>query len=465
MSARIEIEDAIEAVQTDRRAAHDAGETKLSSDMHELLVKPLNQQRARMVLEPQPEDTELRQILATLDAGLAALPGAPAALTANTRAAAEQLRLKISGGGAPQPSVNPDIPDTPPAAALDSPDPPPAGEPGPFIGARKSTHLTIVYVDAKGRDMLRQGGSRSWRNNNPGNIRRGNFADAHGAIGDDGAFAIFPDEPIGFKAIVSLLRTPTYSALTLEGAINRYAPPSENQTSAYVKFVTKQTGIAKSKILGELKADKIRAIANAIKAMEGWKPGSEQPNRPMSGLAATGASGGISSAVGAAEEWMRIAEREAALPPRERSEWPDPEENPRILEYFRVAASWFEHEGDETDWCAAFVNFCLVASGHVGTDHPGARSFFWNKKNQFIKLDGPRKGSIAVRRYAPFSDPKWKTGKGHVGFVVSSTETTVTLLGGNQNKTVCHKTFPLRTQDSNGNLDSEFVAFMMPVMN
>ena len=52
--------------------------------------------------------------------------------------------------------------------------------------------LQRVYLDAKGHETLRSGGSRSWRNNNPGNIRRGDFAINVGAIGDDGAFAFFP---------------------------------------------------------------------------------------------------------------------------------------------------------------------------------------------------------------------------------------------------------------------------------
>lgn len=404
-------------------------------------------------------------MLKTLDDALEALATTPATLLVNTKAQTEQLRSKLSESVPPQASVNPDIPDVPPVAILDSPQAIPDGPPGAFVSARRSAHLTVVYVDGEGRDVIREGGSRSWRNNNPGNIRRGNFSELHGAIGDDGAFAIFPSEEIGFKAIVSLLRSPTYSALSLKGAIERYAPPSENQTAAYLAFVAEQSGVAASEVLGDLKIDRIRGIARAIKAMEGWRPGSERPNRPLAGIAASAGDGGVSSAFGAMHEWMAIAEHEASLPARERSEWVDPDENPRILEYFRVAAAWFEHEGDETDWCAAFVNFCLFSSGHFGTEHPGARSFFWNKKNQFIKLSEPQKGSVGVRRYAPFEDPEWASGKGHVGFVTSASATQVTLLGGNQDNTVCHKTFPLRTHDAAGEVTSEFVAFMMPVIN
>jgi uncharacterized protein (TIGR02594 family) len=163
---------------------------------------------------------------------------------------------------------------------------------------------------------------------------------------------------------------------------------------------------------------------------------------------------------------MAFAEREAALPERERSAWPDPGENPRILEYFRVAAAWFEAgEGDETDWCAAFVNWCLVQSGHAGTDHPGARSFFWNRMGQFVRLPAPVKGSVAVmRRNPPSVEDDWPSGPGHVGFVVGATATHVTLLGGNQSQTVRLQTFPLEQRDGSGRVTARFVAFMMPVM-
>ena len=90
----------------------------------------------------------------------------------------------------------------------------------------------------------------------------------------------------------------------------------------------------------------------------------------------------------------------------------------------------------------------------MGTDHPSARSFFWNKKKQFHVLQAPQPGSIAVRRYAPFSDASWATGNGHVGFVVSWTSTTVTLLGGNQGNT--REDIPVwkRTQQAQSNPNS-----------
>lgn len=366
------------------------------------------------------------------------------------------------------PSINPDIPATPPAAPLDSPAPTPTGSAEAFVAARRIGPTTVLYTDAKGRGVLREGGSRAWRNNNPGNIRKGDFAVSAGAIGDDGSFAIFPDARTGMEVIVALLRSPSYRSLTLEDAIFRYAPPVENNSDKYIAFVEKETGISRDVVVGSLPAKMLSAVAKAIRGMEGWTEGKERPDMPLSGtaLAASGAPVGVTSAAGASEEWMGIAAAEAALPARDRSAWADPEENPRILNYFKVAAPWFEPSlGDETDWCAAFVNFCLLSSGHQGTNHPGARSFFWNKDGRFVVLPGPVKGCIAVQRHAPFDDPEWKTGQGHVGFVTSFTATQVTLLGGNQGSTIRTQTFRLETPDAAGQVVSRFVTFLMPAMN
>lgn len=161
---------------------------------------------------------------------------------------------------------------------------------------------------------------------------------------------------------------------------------------------------------------------------------------------------------------MSIAKAEASLPSRERSEWPDPEENPRIVRYLKETASWLEAD-DEIDWCASFVNWCLEQAGYMGTSHPGARSFFWNRNSQFVSLSEPIYGCVAVRRHSPFSDPTWQNGKGHVGFFISSTPTTFQLLGGNQGNTVKAADYARESHDASGKPISKFVAYMMPVMN
>ena len=85
-------------------------------------------------------------------------------------------------------------------------------------------------------------GSRSYRNNNPGNIRSGRYATWRGAIGEDDAqFAIFESLEDGRAALEHLLfESKTYPTLTLEAAIFRYAPTNENHSQAYYEFVLKR---------------------------------------------------------------------------------------------------------------------------------------------------------------------------------------------------------------------------------
>ncbi len=161
-----------------------------------------------------------------------------------------------------------------------------------------------------------------------------------------------------------------------------------------------------------------------------------------------------------------VAKGQASLPSHERSEWPDLGENPRILNYFEIGAAGYNNEGtDELDWCAAFINYCLETAGYSGTGHPGARSFFWNKHQHFIKLEEPVYGCVAVFRNRNFDEPEWETGLGHVGFVTSWTDTTLTLLGGNQDKTVRTRTYNKISRNNNGEITRKLVAYMMPVMN
>lgn len=161
---------------------------------------------------------------------------------------------------------------------------------------------------------------------------------------------------------------------------------------------------------------------------------------------------------------MDVALAEEANPPRE---IPGAAHHPRILEYLRASAAWVA-QTDETPWCASFVNFCLVRAGYPGTDNPGARSFFWNKANQFVFLPGPRLNCIGVIRREPFSarkfhDDRWETGAGHVGFVVGHDAETVTLLGGNQADTINRTRYPRMVPFGDGRVD-QFVAFLMPAM-
>ena len=76
-----------------------------------------------------------------------------------------------------------------------------------YVSARayKEGSSDVLYITEDGRKVLRQGGSRSWRNSNPGNLRFTSFARAQGAIGTAGGFAVFADSLRGRAALATLL--------------------------------------------------------------------------------------------------------------------------------------------------------------------------------------------------------------------------------------------------------------------
>lgn len=86
--------------------------------------------------------------------------------------------------------------------------------------------------------------NRPQRDHNPGNIRTSDFATAHGAVGNDDGYAIFPDDDTGKKALYALLKTPGYANLTVDQAVAKWAPPKENNTGAYQASVRKMTGLS-----------------------------------------------------------------------------------------------------------------------------------------------------------------------------------------------------------------------------
>ena len=86
-------------------------------------------------------------------------------------------------------------------------------------------------------------GTRAARNHNPGNLEDGAFARAHGAIGTDGRFAVFPTDEAGFRAMRALLQC-RYRGMTVAQMLAKYAPPVENRTDVYLAHVCQWTGLA-----------------------------------------------------------------------------------------------------------------------------------------------------------------------------------------------------------------------------
>lgn len=145
-----------------------------------------------------------------------------------------------------------------------------------IVGVENAGNAT-VYIMKNGDKIKRSGGTVAWRNNNPGNIIKSEFAMKNGAVGSSGRWAVFADEQTGLNAITKLLKTKNYINLSINQAINRWAPMSDgNDTNAYVNYVSKTTGLNANDNIKNLSDNDLMKIARAIQKFEGWEIGTEE---------------------------------------------------------------------------------------------------------------------------------------------------------------------------------------------
>lgn len=123
-------------------------------------------------------------------------------------------------------------------------------------------------------------------------------------------------------------------------------------------------------------------------------------------------------------------------------EIPGSQHNPRITEYLRTTtniSSTYQNR-DETAWCSAFVNWCLMQTGTRGTNHALASSWLrWGSS-----LNQPIPGAITVIQTAGGQTRDAATGSNtgyHVGFWIDENPRHIRLLGGNQGDQVKYSNF------------------------
>lgn len=106
--------------------------------------------------------------------------------------------------------------------------------------------------------------TRGIRNNNPGNIRVSKDQ-WEGMTGDDGAFVTFDSPESGVRALgKNLLSYGRQGYDSIEKIINRWAPPNENDTQAYIDSVVAATGIPATQSLDLSDQDTLSSLAQAI---------------------------------------------------------------------------------------------------------------------------------------------------------------------------------------------------------
>lgn len=82
------------------------------------------------------------------------------------------------------------------------------------------------------------------RNNNPGNIRY-DGTQWQGAIGQNSGFVVFSTVEYGIRAMAKVIKNNINAGRnTITSYITRYAPPSENDTTAYINNVANYSGIS-----------------------------------------------------------------------------------------------------------------------------------------------------------------------------------------------------------------------------
>lgn len=139
-----------------------------------------------------------------------------------------------------------------------------------IIAPKTEAHeLDCTEVDFGTYDYTHVSTNRPTRNNNPGNIRKTGVT-YYGETSNDPAFESFAAPEWGYAAMFDLLDR-LYTGLSLSEAIYKWAPPSENDTERYVKFVAKKTGYDRDEYKVNVNDESIIEFAKYMSVLEGMK--------------------------------------------------------------------------------------------------------------------------------------------------------------------------------------------------
>lgn len=110
--------------------------------------------------------------------------------------------------------------------------------------------------------------TRGERNNNPGNIDR-NAIKWQGMAEDqsgDVRFVVFETPVDGIRALAKVILSYRlkYGLNTVRSIIDRWAPPGENDTGAYVKDVSQQLSVSPDSLIKPETAETLEMLVRAI---------------------------------------------------------------------------------------------------------------------------------------------------------------------------------------------------------
>ena len=172
-----------------------------------------------------------------------------------------------------------------------------------FVRAEEGSENSVVYFDEDGNQLIRywksfpeqpvdEASTRSWRNNNPGNLAIGPFAKQKGAIGEAGLvpnkknknlrFAVFPDFATGRAAQAARLREgDAYIDLTLNEFLRKYTgvekgEPDTQEVINYRKAIKFFTKFDMTRTIRSLDDNEYEKLLDAMMKQEGWREGREK---------------------------------------------------------------------------------------------------------------------------------------------------------------------------------------------
>lgn len=141
-----------------------------------------------------------------------------------------------------------------------------------FVNAVPGIYHSVIYTDDSGKHYRFSGGTLAWRNHNPGNVWPGEISKKHNQIGIAYKFAVFPDYKSGHNALIEVLLS-KYQTYTIPKLMQKYAPPFENNTRKYIKFLLEQTGVSRDKKIEKFSSEEFEKLWKGIEAMESSKEG------------------------------------------------------------------------------------------------------------------------------------------------------------------------------------------------
>ena len=128
---------------------------------------------------------------------------------------------------------------------------------------------------------------RSIRNNNPGNIDRTSTQwEGMSEEQTDSRFVTFESPEMGVRAMARTLNTynTRYGLDDISGMVSRWAPPSENDTQAYIRFVSEKTGIPSDRTITlQDNPEEMKKVISAMIEMEGGQEASRYFNSQIIG--------------------------------------------------------------------------------------------------------------------------------------------------------------------------------------